>query len=288
MFKLLCRPVGDAVLVPTPSYPLFDHLTRLDGVRAVPYRLEYHGGWAIDLGHARRGLDGRSARGAGREPEQPDRLGHRARRAGRARRALRLPSAPPSSSTRCSPTIRLARTARAPLEMPVGLPGLQAGWAVEVGGPAAGQAGVDGGRRAGCARRRAAMEAARADRRHLPLGLDTGAGGGAISHRVAAPMCGLKSWSASAATTVRFGRQPQAIPRVEVLRGRRRLVGRHARAVDRSEEELAIALLEEDDVLVAPGLLLRLRARCHLVLSLLPEPATFDEGVRRILERGDG
>jgi hypothetical protein len=48
LFKLLCNP-GDAVLIPQPSYPLFDHLTRLDAVRAVPYRLEYHGRWEIDL-----------------------------------------------------------------------------------------------------------------------------------------------------------------------------------------------------------------------------------------------
>jgi aspartate/methionine/tyrosine aminotransferase len=48
IFKLLCNP-GDAVLIPQPSYPLFEHLTRLDAVRAVPYRLEYHGRWEIDL-----------------------------------------------------------------------------------------------------------------------------------------------------------------------------------------------------------------------------------------------
>jgi aspartate/methionine/tyrosine aminotransferase len=48
LFKLLCNP-ADAVLIPQPSYPLFEHLTRLDAVRAVPYRLEYHGRWEIDL-----------------------------------------------------------------------------------------------------------------------------------------------------------------------------------------------------------------------------------------------
>jgi alanine-synthesizing transaminase len=48
IFKLLCNP-GDAVLIPQPSYPLFEHLTRLEAVRAVPYRLEYHGRWEIDL-----------------------------------------------------------------------------------------------------------------------------------------------------------------------------------------------------------------------------------------------
>ena len=48
LFKLLCDP-GDAVLVPRPSYPLFEHLTRLEGVRALPYDLAYHGRWEIDL-----------------------------------------------------------------------------------------------------------------------------------------------------------------------------------------------------------------------------------------------
>ena len=42
LFKLLCDP-GDSVLVPTPSYPLFEHLTRLDSVQARPYGTEYHG-----------------------------------------------------------------------------------------------------------------------------------------------------------------------------------------------------------------------------------------------------
>ena len=49
LFKLCCRPTDDEVLIPAPSYPLFDHLTRMDGVRAVPYRLDYHGRWALDF-----------------------------------------------------------------------------------------------------------------------------------------------------------------------------------------------------------------------------------------------
>lgn len=46
LFKLFCNP-GDSVLLPRPSYPLFDHLTRLEGVRAEFYDLEYHGRWEI-------------------------------------------------------------------------------------------------------------------------------------------------------------------------------------------------------------------------------------------------
>jgi aspartate/methionine/tyrosine aminotransferase len=52
LFKLLCDP-GDEVLVPVPSYPLFEHLARLESVRAVPYRLAYDGAWHIDLASAR-------------------------------------------------------------------------------------------------------------------------------------------------------------------------------------------------------------------------------------------
>jgi aspartate/methionine/tyrosine aminotransferase len=53
LFKLLCDP-GDAVLVPQPSYPLFDHLTALEGIAAHPYALEYHGRWTIDVESIRR------------------------------------------------------------------------------------------------------------------------------------------------------------------------------------------------------------------------------------------
>lgn len=47
LFKLLCEP-GDDVAVPVPSYPLFDHLTRLDAVGARSYPLHYHGRWELD------------------------------------------------------------------------------------------------------------------------------------------------------------------------------------------------------------------------------------------------
>ena len=40
LFRMLCDP-GDEILVPRPSYPLFEHLTRLDAVvrRAVRPRV---------------------------------------------------------------------------------------------------------------------------------------------------------------------------------------------------------------------------------------------------------
>ena len=48
LFKLLCD-AGDIVLVPRPSYPLFEHLTQLEGVRTFPFNLEYEGRWEIDF-----------------------------------------------------------------------------------------------------------------------------------------------------------------------------------------------------------------------------------------------
>lgn len=59
LFKLLCD-AGDEVLIPQPSYPLFEHLTRLDGVTAVPYRLEYHGRWSVDLASVEHALTPRT------------------------------------------------------------------------------------------------------------------------------------------------------------------------------------------------------------------------------------
>ena len=48
VFRLLCNP-GDEVLVAKPSYPLFDFLADLQDVKLVPYSLIYAQGWMIDF-----------------------------------------------------------------------------------------------------------------------------------------------------------------------------------------------------------------------------------------------
>lgn len=48
VFRLLCE-VGDEVLVPAPSYPLFEYLADLADIRPVPYPLIYDQGWQIDF-----------------------------------------------------------------------------------------------------------------------------------------------------------------------------------------------------------------------------------------------
>ena len=50
------------------------------------------------------------------------------------------------------------------------------------------------------------------------------------------------------------------------------------------EEALALALLD-DGVAVEPGFLYDFERRGHLVLSLLPPPATFSEGLARVRRR---
>jgi alanine-synthesizing transaminase len=48
VFRLLCNP-GDEILVPQPSYPLFDFLADLQDVRLIRYPLLYDHGWQIDF-----------------------------------------------------------------------------------------------------------------------------------------------------------------------------------------------------------------------------------------------
>ena len=48
IFRLLCNP-GDELLIPTPSYPLFDFLADVNDVKLMRYPLFYDHGWHIDI-----------------------------------------------------------------------------------------------------------------------------------------------------------------------------------------------------------------------------------------------
>lgn len=58
-FRLLCDP-EDEVLVPSPSYPLFEFLAGIQDVKLVPYELVYDHGWQIEFESLRRAITGRS------------------------------------------------------------------------------------------------------------------------------------------------------------------------------------------------------------------------------------
>jgi aspartate/methionine/tyrosine aminotransferase len=60
LMKLLCDP-GEAVLCPTPGYPLIESIGRLEGVSAVTYPLRYDGSWTIDVPDIERTLESNRA-----------------------------------------------------------------------------------------------------------------------------------------------------------------------------------------------------------------------------------
>ena len=58
-FRLLCDP-GDEVLIPTPSYPLFEFLAQIQDVKLVPYELVYDHGWQIDFHSLSKAITGKT------------------------------------------------------------------------------------------------------------------------------------------------------------------------------------------------------------------------------------
>jgi len=59
IFRLLCNP-GDEIIVPKPSYPLFEFLADLQDVKLVPYPLIYDHGWQIDFPSLRKAVNPRT------------------------------------------------------------------------------------------------------------------------------------------------------------------------------------------------------------------------------------
>ncbi len=281
LFKLLCDP-GDVVLVPAPSYPLFDLLARLEGVVPRPYRLAFDGAWHVDW----RTVDVEGARAiVVVSPNNPTgsflTTGDLA-----LLEALGLPLvvdevfgayplAPPRDAVR---TI-VGQPLRRPLAVPsfalgglsksCGLPQLKLGW-IAVGGPEA--------------EARTLLEG-------LELVADTYLSVGApVQHalpRLLALGAGIR---AQIAGRVRRNREALAAA-----------VGRDSPCTllpaeagwsailrlpaVRSDEAWALTLLDEDDLLVQPGYFYDLELPACLVLSLLPAPDLFDEGIRRLAAR---
>ncbi len=59
IFSLLCEP-GDSILIPTPSYPLFEFLAQVNDVACQSYKLQYDGIWHIDLASVRSAITDRT------------------------------------------------------------------------------------------------------------------------------------------------------------------------------------------------------------------------------------
>ncbi|MGB8582469.1 MAG: pyridoxal phosphate-dependent aminotransferase [Candidatus Sulfotelmatobacter sp.] len=59
VFRLLCNS-GDELLVPKPSYPLFEFLADLQDVKLIPYPLIYDHGWQMDFPSLRKAVTRRT------------------------------------------------------------------------------------------------------------------------------------------------------------------------------------------------------------------------------------
>lgn len=70
LLKLLADP-GEEILVPRPSYPLFEFLAGLEGVRAVHYPLRYHEGWWLDREALRAAITARTRAVIAVHPNNP-------------------------------------------------------------------------------------------------------------------------------------------------------------------------------------------------------------------------
>jgi alanine-synthesizing transaminase len=70
LFRLLCNP-EDEILVPKPSYPLFDYLADLQDVRLGSYPLFYDHGWQIDFGSLYKAVTARTRAAVAVHPNNP-------------------------------------------------------------------------------------------------------------------------------------------------------------------------------------------------------------------------
>ena len=279
LFKLLCDP-GDAVLVPRPSYPLFDHLTALEGVRAVPFNLEYHGRWEIDFAT----LEGAPAQTRAVivvSPNNPTGSYGTARELERLFAMCRdrkwaliadevfadYPLDAGAPATDIAARADVSAFTLGGLSKSVGLPQLKLGWIV-AGGPAEARAAALAG-----------LELIADSFLSVNTPVQAAAGdllerGGSIRtqihDRVRANLAALRDLARSFAACEVLNAEGgwSAVIRVPATR---------------TEEQLVLDLLDREGVLVHPGYFFDFQREAFVVVSLLPRPDVFRDGVARLL-----
>jgi aspartate/methionine/tyrosine aminotransferase len=280
LFKLLCDP-GDSVLVPRPSYPLLDHLTKLDGVIPVPYVLERQRRWTLDVDALERAVDHRTRAVLAVSPNNPtgsvlsdEEIEHLSRIC--AERSLALigdevfldylltPAAPRSVADQD----RALAFSLGGLSKSAGLPQLKLGWIAASGPPALVEQAL--------ARLEVIADA------YLSVSTPVQEAAGAIMNaagviraqirrRIQSNLDRLRLAAASHPSCELF--EPDggwsAVIRVPAVRG---------------EEDLVTGLLTEAHVLVHPGFFFDFPAEAYIVVSLLPAVDDFAHGIVRVLE----
>ena len=283
LFRLLAEP-GENVLVPSPSYPLLEFLSRLNDVELAAYAIEYHRGWEIDFSTLEAAANARTRAlivvnpnnptGSLVKPEEREKLADFRRRRGIALIADEvfldycLPEARAQAGSFAGETEALTFVLNG-LSKTAALPQVKLGW-IAVGGPPE--------------EREEALA-------RLEVIADT-----YLSVATQA------QWALARLLAGRHGIQRQVLDRMTSNLGRLDELLRAHPACSRLEmdagwsvilrvpstrtdEEWALELLEHDGVLAHPGHFFNFRREGHLVASLIAPEGTFQEGVRRLLAR---
>jgi alanine-synthesizing transaminase len=276
LFKLFGEP-GDVVLVPEPSYPLFAHLAGLEGLATRPYRLAYDGRWhlggaPLDFTDVAAVVVVNPNNPTGSYIAQPDllRLATLAAEHGVPLIVDEVfadyPHAVPADAVTAAAALDLPSLtfSLGGLSKSCGLPQMKLGFLAATGPDAA--------------RAITRLEwvadtylSVGAPVQHaLPTLLSLGAEIRArVQARVAANLGHLRAAIRpdSPCTLLPCEAGWSAILRLPAAR---------------TDEEWALALLRDRDVLVQPGYFFDLALGSTLVLSLLPPPDRFVEGIRRV------
>jgi alanine-synthesizing transaminase len=282
LFKLLADP-GRTVLVPAPSYPLFEHLAQLEGVRHLPYLLDPEASWRPDL----RALAGapqetsavvvvnpNNPTGSYVHPDDAAALTELAAARGWAIIAdevfldYPLDGGPGAGHSLATASDALTFSLGG-LSKSVGLPQLKLAWIVTGGPEPAAEAALE--RLEYIAD--TFLSASTPVQLALPALLREGRRvREAILKRCRENLALLRKAATElpAVSVPPLGGGWSAMVRVPAVVG---------------EEELVLELLREDRVAVHPGYFFDFQRHVTLVISLLPEPDTFAEGVHRLLQR---
>jgi alanine-synthesizing transaminase len=285
LFKLLCDP-GDEVLIPQPSYPLFDLLTRLDDVVAVPYQLDWQGVWSIDRASLERAMTPRTRAVLVVSPNNPtgswlrrDDLGWLAATAARESLAIigdevfaDYPLASRGDAARVLDQAEALTFSLGGLSKSIGLPQMKLGW-IAAGGPTA---IVDDALARLEVIADTYLSVSTSVQVAAPALFEAGAAvREAIRTRLAQNLSALRALAAAA----------PAVTLVEPEGGWSAVLQVPA---TQSEEALALRLAADHHVIAHPGYFFDFAREAFVVVSLLPEPAVFAEGARRLVESAAG
>ncbi|HEY7820313.1 MAG TPA: pyridoxal phosphate-dependent aminotransferase, partial [Vicinamibacteria bacterium] len=275
LFKLLCDG-GDEVLVPRPSYPLFDFLAALDDVRPWSYPLRFDGAWHLDFAALESSLTERTRALVAVHPNNPT-GSYLSADEGERLLDLELPliadevfldfplsEREPATFARSTRGLVFVLSGLSKL---AGLPQMKLGWIA-----------IAGEREL---RREAALRLEHIADTYLSVGAPV---------QVAAPRLFELAPSIRREISERTRRNLTALreaaasaPEVTLLEPQGGWYATLRLPAVRRSEEWALSLLDEQSVYVHPGSFFGFELEACLVVSLLTPAGPFDEGLRRLL-----